>query len=156
MRIYNVTDLPEYGPARKFLVNSIPVLPGKAFYFDVVRLPAGRRIHHLTPANSGMLVLGGKEPVPLFIRQAYADLQKVAVPEVVLPEPEGQAPDPEPDHRARGAWLKERSFSELKEGYAAVVGRRYLGPRSQQKVLEALFADADETKLTKWVEAQDG
>jgi hypothetical protein len=172
LRVYNVTDLSEYGPPRTCVVNGVSVHPGRSHPFDEINLPLNRQVRGMVPGTSGMVVVKGEDPLPSGIQEAYTKLRAQPTPEpapepVPVPEPKKKpvrvarekpvkVEREEPDHSARDAWLKERTFSVLKEGYAAVVGRRYSGPRGQKKVLAALLRDADEQKLTSWVETTDG
>jgi|ETNvirenome_6_85_1030632.scaffolds.fasta_scaffold27214_2 hypothetical protein len=157
LRVYNVTDLPGYGPPRTCVVNKVPVHPGRSHPFEKIHLPLNRKVQEMTPRTSGVVVLDEGAPLPPVIQAAYAKMRAQPAVKAEIPAPVLELPPKgKPDHSARDAWLKERTFSVLKAGYAVVVGRVYSGSRGQKKVLAALHRDADEQKLTSWVETSDG
>jgi len=158
LRVYNVTDLPAYGPARAVMVNRVPVGPGKSQTFESINLPRGRQVSGLTPASSGLLVLGEGEVIPLRIRQAYVEL-RAPVPTFVPVEEIPKAPlTPQPaiEPPADPFYeLAKLTFSQLKPAYLESVGKKYPGRKSRQAILDALRVSADRDKLVSWLESRD-
>jgi len=144
LRVYNVTDLPEYGPARAVVVGGVPIQPGKAHPFQQINLPRGRQVADMRPRTAGVLVLEEGDAIPLQILQAYERLR--------APAPEPAPPEPEPDLSR----LDDMKSAELREAYQEVVGRPYKGRRSRALVLEKLLGDADHAELSSWLETLDG